>query len=169
MRKVGYFLILLLLVSSACSSISDKELFDSAKKKITEQKYSEALKDFQKIVDEYPESKYYIESLFEIGKMYHGKVVKNISSEESFKKAIGYYKKVFEKDPDGPYSQKSLFMIGFIQANELHQFEEAKKSYNLFIQKYPESELTAAAKAELDNLGIPPEEILKKNGDIDEK
>jgi len=169
MRKVGYFLIFLMIVSTACSSISDKELYDSANKKKAEKKYIEALKDYQKIVDEYPESEYYVESLFEIGKMYHGKVVKNISSKEAYKKAIEYYTKVYEKDPDGPYAQKSLFMVGFIEANELQMFDEAKKAYNLFIEKYPNSELTQAAQAELDNLGIPPEEIIKKNGDFEEK
>ena len=51
-------------------------------------------------------------------------------------------------------------MAGFILANELKEFKEAGKMYNLYIQKYPNGELADDAKIELQNLGKSPEEIL---------
>jgi hypothetical protein len=33
----------------------------------------------------------------------------------------------------------------------------------LFIEKYPDHELAASAKEELENMGLTPEEILQKN------
>ena len=54
-------------------------------------------------------------------------------------------------------------MCGYIQANELKDFDAATKTYKLFIEKFPDSEFAVSAKAELDNMGLAPEEILKKN------
>jgi hypothetical protein len=42
------------------------------------------------------------------------------------------------------------------------KFDEATKSYKLFLEKYPNDPLAVSAKEELDNMGIPPEEILKR-------
>jgi len=53
-------------------------------------------------------------------------------------------------------------MSAFILANELQKLDLAKESYNLFLQKYPSHELANSAREELNNLGIPAEEILKK-------
>jgi len=56
-----------------------------------------------------------------------------------------------------------LFMAGFVLANELNMYNEATETYNYFIEKFPEHELAASAKEELDNMGLTPEEILRKN------
>ncbi len=51
-------------------------------------------------------------------------------------------------------------MVGFIQANEFRQFDDATKSYKLFLQKYPNHSLSKAAKDELDNMGLSADQIL---------
>ena len=56
-----------------------------------------------------------------------------------------------------------LFMAGFVQANDLHDYDAASETYNLFLKTYPDHELATSAKEELDNMGLTPEEILKKN------
>jgi len=54
-------------------------------------------------------------------------------------------------------------MKAFIQANELQDYDAAKQTYQLFLQKFPNDEMTPSAKAELETIGLAPEEILKRN------
>ncbi len=51
-------------------------------------------------------------------------------------------------------------MAGFILANDLQDFDAAKETYELYIEKYPDGQLADDAKIELENLGKTPEEIL---------
>jgi hypothetical protein len=53
-------------------------------------------------------------------------------------------------------------MSGFIEANNLHQFDEATKTYRIFLEKYPDHELAESAKQELNTMGQAPDEILKQ-------
>jgi TolA-binding protein len=69
---------------------------------------------------------------------------------------------VYEKYPDSEEAPKSLFMSGFILANDLMLYDKATSSYNLFLEKYPSHPLAVSAKEELDNMGLSPEEILKR-------
>ena len=55
-----------------------------------------------------------------------------------------------------------MFSTGFIYANNLNQVDSARAAYTLFLEKYPQSELAASAKGELENLGRTPEEIIGK-------
>lgn len=162
MKKYNKIIIIIIsFLLFDCSSTSDKEYFDSANQKIKEGNYTEALVDFETLVKEYPESGYAAKSLFEIGKMYHGKIIKNLSGVESLRKAIFYYREVYMKYGKEPEAPNALFMIAFLQANELQELDSAKISYELFIEKFPYHELIASAKAEVQNLGVPPEEFLK--------
>jgi len=161
MRTLFALLVTVLLFIS-CSGPSDQDLYNSAKAAIENEKYDDAMADFKTLVKDFPQSKYMTESLLELGKLYHGKVAKNISETESLEKAIQYYRMVVEREPNNEAAPNALFMIGFLQANELNQLDSAKVTYNLFLEKYPESELAFSAKAELESLGISPEEILKK-------
>ena len=81
---------------------------------------------------------------------------------ESIEKAVSVFKSVFEKYPDKRQAQISLFMAGFIQANDLKKYQDATATYNLFLQKYPKSEMAPAAKEEISNMGLSPEQIITK-------
>ncbi|MCW9065762.1 MAG: hypothetical protein OQJ78_05645, partial [Ignavibacteriaceae bacterium] len=65
--------------------------------------------------------------------------------------------------PSSEYAPSGLFMAGFISANELNNYEAATIIYQQFLKEYPNNELAASAQAELDNMGLSPEDILKKN------
>ena len=63
-------------------------------------------------------------------------------------------------------------MAGFILANDLKDFENAKQTYNLYLEKFPNGQLADDARVELENLGKSPEEILKEkiqSENLDEK
>ena len=61
---------LILISIIACNSENDQSLYDNAGKFSKEQKFNEAMKNYEKIINEFPESKYKAEVLFELGKMF---------------------------------------------------------------------------------------------------
>ncbi len=152
---------LVLLFLTFCSAKSDTELFESAQNLLGEKKYSESLAQFQEIMEKYPDSELAPKVLFEIAKIYGGNFLTDISSKELLEKSVEYYKLVFEKYPNSTDAPNSLFMMAFLQANYLNELETAKENYNRFMELYPENQLVPSARAELETLGISPEEILQ--------
>ena len=155
-------LIILLLVVGCSPKKSDRELFDQAKKNLKEDKISEAVMAFEELVKENPESKLAPESLSELAAIYQNKFVKSLSEKENLEKAVATFKRIHDEYPRSEYAPSGLFMAGFINANELKNFDAATDIYNQFIKEYPDNELAASARAELDNMGLSPEEILQK-------
>lgn len=161
MKGIFSIITIFVFLFSACDSNKDKELLASANAKANAKNYSEALKDYQKIIDEYSSSDNAAESLFAVAAMYHMYQIPNISRDESLMKAVTYYQKLYDQFPENEKAAKSLFMAAFIKANELNQLEDARTSYQTFMDKYPNHELALQAKIELENLGKTPEEMLQ--------
>jgi TolA-binding protein len=153
--------ILLSVIIAGCSK-SDKGLWDDAVKFQKDEKVTEAIKSYEQIFEKHPDSPLAPKALFEIGKLYQSRSVKDLDVVASLKKAIEYYGKIFKEYPNSDEASKALFMKGFVESNELQDFQAAKASFNMFIQKYPNNEMIPSAKAELENMGKPPEEILKE-------
>ncbi len=160
--KKYLFLVLIPLLIISCSKTSDQEYFDQAKKLLEEKKTTEAVKSLEALVNEYPDSEIAPAALVQLAQIYQNQLDKNIKPAESFEKAEKYFMQVYEKYPDSEEAPKALFMSGFILANDLQNYDKATTSYNLFLEKYPSHPLAASAKEELDNMGLTPEEILKR-------
>lgn len=143
-----------------CGGKTDKEIFDNALELANNKKYDEAVVIFEQLADDYQKSELAPKALFECAKMYQGKVIKSLEAEESLKKSVDFYKKINKLYPNSAEAEKSLFMAGFILANELEDFDNARTTYQQFLEKYPEGDLSDDAKIELENLGKSPEEIL---------
>ncbi len=163
--KLTKLLILLIIpiLFSACSKKSPDKIFSEGEKLIQAKKYNEAVNKFKSIVDEFPSDPKTADAMFEIAKLYQGKVVKGIGEKESLNEAVKYYKKIYEQFPNVKIAPKSLFMAGFIEANELKDYDSAKKTYNMYLEKFPDDVLAEDAKIELKNLGKTPEEILREH------
>ncbi len=164
MKKIIPLIFLSVLIFVGCNSKSDKTYFELAQKSMDAKDYATALVNYQKIVDEFPKSEYYKTALLQTGELNHGYVDKKLSKEESLTKAIAIYKEFQEKYPKDEKAAQTLFMVGFIQANELGKIDEAKLTYEKFLELYPESEMVESAKAEIKTLGLSPNEILELNG-----
>jgi len=147
-KELSVFMIIIFLLFG-CSKTSDKEYLDKASEDIKNGNISEAIIAYEKLVEEYPES--------------------DLAAEALVKKAADIFYSVAEKYPKSKQAPQSLFMAGFIYANELQNYEGAKKAYNLFIKKYPGHDLSASAKDELENMGLTPDEILKRKTATSEK
>lgn len=161
MKKNFLFLFIPLLIIS-CSKTSDQDYFDQGSKYLKENKINEALKSFETLLAEYPNSKIAPKTLVQIAAMYQNNLIKEVKMLESFNKAQEYFMQVYEKYPDSEEAPNSLFMSGYILANNLMKFDDATARFKLFLEKYPSHQLAFSAKQELDNMGLSPEEILKK-------
>ncbi|HEX2982698.1 MAG TPA: tetratricopeptide repeat protein [Ignavibacteriales bacterium] len=159
---IGFVLALFLI---GCQSKSDQDYFDSAVESWKEGKYEEAIASYNKLVEEYPDSKIAPSALFETGKLYQSRIIKALPPKQNSMKAVEAYTKIFKDYPNSEEAPKALFMVGYIQANELFQYEEARKTLHSFLEKYPQHELKFSAEIELENIGKSPEEIFRNNSE----
>lgn len=74
-------------------------------------------------------------------------------NKEEYNLAIENYNYLLENYPDGIKTPQATFMIGYIYANNIENFDQARKYYTLFIEKYPEHELARSAQYELETMG----------------
>lgn len=157
---LGFLFFFLILIG--CSNKSDKEYMKLADRNVNQNNISEAVKAYQTLAEEYPESDLAPEALYQLASLYQNNIVKGISKEQSLKKSVEIYDNIYKNYPKSMKAPMSLFMKGYILANELKDYDKASQAYNLFIEKYPHHELTISAKEELDHLGLTPDEILNE-------
>lgn len=155
-------IVFLILLFIACNSETDKSLYESAKSYLHKEKFKDVIKNYEKIIAEFPDSKYRAEILFELGKMYQARLDKSTSEKISYQKAKKYFSMLYKEFPKNQNAASSLFMVGFIQANLLNQLDSAKIIYQKYILEFPNHSMIESAKAEVENLGVPPEEIITK-------
>jgi len=83
---------------------------------------------------------------------YYSKAQENYANQK-FELAVENFKGIVENYTEGKHHPEALFMLGFINANDIKDFDEARKYYTAFVEKYPQHELADDAQYELDNLG----------------
>jgi Uncharacterized protein conserved in bacteria len=161
MKKI-FSLFFIVLFISGCTKKTENEYMNIAAESWKSNNIPEAIKAYESVVNDYPNGKFAPKALMELGRLYQYKIDKSISERDALDKAIDNYKKLIQNYPKSEEAPIALFMIAFIQSNELKQYDEAKKNYELFLQKYPAHEMSQNAKDELENIGLTPEQILQK-------
>jgi TolA-binding protein len=161
--KLLLSLLIILSLSSCGNKKNAEEILAEGNKFLEEGKITEAVESYEILINDYSDSESASDALSRLAGIYQNKQVKNISEKESLEKSSELFYKLFTDYPESHLAPMGLFMAGFVQANELKQFDKATNTYNLFIEKYPDHELAASAKEELENMGLTPEEILQKN------
>ena len=81
---------------------------------------------------------------------------------EGPQKAIDIADVLIEKYPDFEMTPMALFIKGFVYENMIGDLQNAEMTYRQFIEKYPESPMVGDVKATLENLGLTPEELIRK-------
>ncbi len=76
--------------------------------------------------------------------------------------AIDYYNRILLNYPDFKKSAYCVFLQAFILENQMNQFDQAKSRYEEFIDKYPDHVLAKDARASIDNMGKPIEDLIKE-------
>ena len=161
--KKYLFLIFVPLLIISCSKNTDKDYFDQGNNLLKEKEITEAVKSFEQLLSEYPKSELAPKALLQLASVYQNKMDSTINPRDSFDRAQKYFKQVYDKYPSSPDAPRSLFLSGFILANDLRNYDEATRIYKLFLEKYPSDPLATSAQEELNNMGLTPEEILKRN------
>jgi TolA-binding protein len=164
MKKNIIALCYILLLLSGCSDKKTAvELLSDGEKFAKEGNLPEAVLAYETIIKDFPDDVLAPEATVRLATIYQNKLVKNISENESLLKSLELFNSVYDKYPLSEQAPMGLFMAGFVQANELQDYDGATKTYNTFLKDYPDHELAASAKEELDNMGLTPEEVLQKN------
>ncbi len=159
----NYILVIsILFLVFACSGTSDKQYFDQAGNLVKEKKYKDAIAKYEELIKEFPDSKLAVKSLIEIARLYEARNVEGINIQDSYRKASDTYYLVYEKFPESEEAPVALFQSGFILDNELRNFDEATKRYNLFLEKYPNHKYAKIVQQSLDIMGLDPEEIINR-------
>ena len=161
--KKYFFLVFLPLIIVSCSKTSDQEYMNQANNFIKEKKIIDALKSYENVLSEYPESNLAPKALVGIATIYESRLVDSLSAKDSYEKASSYYYKVYEKYPDSEEAPIALFQAGFLQDDALKNYDEATRIYNLFLSKYPNHKHATVVKQALDIMGIDPLDIINKN------
>ncbi|HQI39810.1 MAG: hypothetical protein B6D44_14155 [Ignavibacteriales bacterium UTCHB2] len=160
--KILSFSLLAIVLITACSKTSDQEYFNKADNLLKEKKYTEAIKGFESLITEYPDSKIAPKSIMQIAALYEQHLIDGVSYNESSNKAAEIYYSVYEKYPESDEAPLSLFQSGFIYDNELRNFDKATRMYNLFLEKYPDHKYANIVQQSLDIMGLDPSDIINK-------
>jgi tetratricopeptide (TPR) repeat protein len=136
-----------LFVFSSCTKNSEENMLLEAKNKMDEAKrldsenkvdeakphYIEAIKIYDEILKEYPNSEKAPDIYSNIAKIYSDNL-------RDYTNAIKYYNELITKFPQTREAKYGMFMIAFIYDEMLKNKELAKESYQKFLDKYPKDE-----------------------------
>ena len=162
MKNILFLLALSVLLFGCAKKKQAVEYMKEAKAGIEQKKIPETVKAYETLLSEFPDDSLAPEALYQLATLYQNKMVPNFNDNVSMEKAVTLFRSVFDKYPDSKQTPISLFMAGFIQANDLKKYQEATATYNLFLQKYPNSDMASSAKDEINNMGLTPEQIIAK-------
>ena len=70
--------------------------------------------------------------------------------------------KLVKEYPDYPRTQAALFIKAFIFETKYNNLDMAKKIYEQYLEMYPNGDFADDCKASIENLGLTPEELVKK-------
>ena len=78
------------------------------------------------------------------------------------KLTISLFNKVLTRYPDYVNVPTVMFLKGFVYEDQLKDYDNARKCYMEFLDKYPNSDFADDATVSLKNLGKSPEELIKE-------
>ena len=77
-------------------------------------------------------------------------------------RTISIIDRLLKEYPDYPRTQAALFVKAFIFENKYGNLDMAKKLYEQYLEMYPNGEFANDCRASIENLGLSPEELVKK-------
>lgn len=81
---------------------------------------------------------------------------------DNAQRTIAIIDKMIKDYPDYPRTQAALFVKGFIFETYYENFDMARQIYEQYLALYPDGEFAEACRASIANLGLTPEELVKK-------
>jgi outer membrane protein assembly factor BamD (BamD/ComL family) len=152
MKKMLPILLVLIIIAASCDRRGPDQLLEDAEVNITQNKFDDAVKDLEKLVNKYPDHEKAVQTSYRIAELHMNKRQDLDAAIVSFKKAANTF-------PNSEVGPKACFMAGFLLANNTDRLDEAKTTYEKFLKSYPDHELKIAVEFELENLGKPLDNI----------
>jgi TolA-binding protein len=152
MKFIVYIVPCVILFLIGCAKMTEDELWQKVEQSRASGNTDSTIQMCQAILKEYPEGKNASAALFMLAETYNGK--------HDYHAAVNCYGAFVKKYPDLNSTPLAMFFIGFIYNNNLQMFDSARIAYQNFITRFPNHELAASAKFEIDNLGKTPDEII---------
>lgn len=81
---------------------------------------------------------------------------------EGPQKAIDVANVLIEKYPDFEMTPMALYIKGYVYENMLGDLNNAEFAYRQFVDRYPDDPMAEDVKATIENLGLSPEELIRK-------
>jgi TolA-binding protein len=166
MKKSSLFILSVLFLLAACSQPDKNELqkkVEEAESKLFDQndsfKFDEALA--QNAVDAYAN----FANSFPKDSLTPGILFKEadlLRAMHKYEAALDIYKKMETEYSNHPKAPHSLFLQGFVYENEVGDLKKAEEKYKVFLEKYPDHDLSDDVQFSLNNLGKSPEEIIQE-------
>ena len=142
-----------LMLIAGCGGLPDKGLIEKGTALEKQEKFSEAVKTYEKLAKKYPKSPLCIESIYRIANIY-------TSGLQDYPSAVGAYERIVQNYPDSTArTAQAQFMIGFIYNNYVQDTTQAGVAYRTFLEKFPTHDLADDVRWELQYLGKSIDEI----------
>lgn len=133
---------------------SENKMFNNQETRITKEDAISLIGFYEKYADEFPE-----DSLAPVYLFRASDISMNLQQPV---KTIDLFNKIMTKYPDYEKTPSVMFLKAFVYEDQLHDLSKAKKYYEEFLEKYPDSDFADDAKISLQNLGKSPEELIKE-------
>lgn len=139
---------LLVAVAIAGCNRSVDERMAAAEGQAAHNQWPDAIESYRAALTARPDGPRAGEALYKIGMIEYGQL-KNIPT------AAHTLADVVTKYPKAPEAPKALMVLGFLYAEEpsMKNIDSARVFYKLLLSNYPQSDLAAGARVELDHLG----------------
>jgi TolA-binding protein len=111
---------------------------------------SDKIASMQKLMDSYPKSVYFDDALYEAGQ---ASLISN-----NFDKATGYFRKIIDENPNSTYQVKAQLGEALVYYNT-DQDEKAFKAYKDIVKKYPNTEESRQALAQIKSISVSQNKV----------
>jgi len=165
-KNIQFVLALVALVVVACQSPKEKalqeiELLQAQDSVFSIENMAKEKDAYVAFADKYPDDERAPEFLFKAGQSM-GAIASQKKDMTLHEESIAIFKRIQENYPKHHYAEEALFLTGFVYENHMGNIAKAKVTYQEFIEKYPKSELAEDAQFAIENLGISPEDIIRR-------
>ena len=137
------------------SEISELEasLYADSLKPVDRLKAQEMIQAYENFADKYPEDSLTPEYLYK-----RSEIAMNLQMSG---RAVEGYQRILNNYPDFDKAALCIFLQAFVYENQMQQYDEAKKLYREFLEKYPSHDLAEDALVSIQNMGKSLEELIQ--------
>lgn len=133
---------------------TEKRLFGQTDQAVSKEAIDSLMTSYEAFIQEFPDDTLSPVFLFKAGG-----IAMNSGNAE---KAVASFDRLMKEYPAHEKAALGLFFKGFVQENLMQNLDQARETYLLFVEKYPDNEFADDARASVENLGKTPEQMIRE-------